>query len=180
MIIMRIRPLLITILTASAVFISACGGTPSSNGNTNAPANKANAVDATTNNENPVATTKKAEVATANNAPTIAPVVHAFYDALRKKDDAALTAVLSAEFIKSIRADMKAEKKTGMAAYLAETETIPDKPIEVRNEKIVGDKAVAEIKGGAYLNWTAFAFIKEGGAWKFTGGSPEIDNVKQK
>lgn len=180
MINMRNRLLFTTIIAASTVFISACGGTPTQNGNTITAINTASAVNAPANSDSPVATTKKAEVATANNAPTIAPVVHAFYDALEKKDDAALTAVLSAEFIKSIRADMKAEKKTGMAAYLAETETIPDKPIEVRNENIVGDKAVAEIKGGAYLNWTAFAFIKENGAWKFTGGSPEIDSVKQK
>ena len=180
MIIMRNSLLFTTIIAASTVFISACGGTPTQNGNTITAINTASAVNAPANSDSPVATTKKAEVATANNAPTLAPVVQAFYDALKKKDDAALMAVLSADFIKSVRADMKAEKKTGMAAYLAETESIPDKPIEVRNEKIVGDKAVAEIKGGAYLNWTAFAFIKEGGAWKFTGGSPEIDNVKQK
>lgn len=176
---MRHISLFITFSFAAAILLAGCGGTPAPNGNANAPANKANTANAPANNDNPVATEKKPEAATSNNAPTIGPVVQAYYDALKKKDDAAVQAVLSAAFIKSIQADMKAEKKTGMAAYLAEYDTIPEKPVEVRNEKIDGDKAVAELKGGAYLNWTAFAFVKENGSWKFTGGSPELDSVKQ-
>ncbi len=117
---------------------------------------------------------KKPEAATSNNAPTLAPVVQTYYEALKKKDDALLKTVMSQAFIKSVEADMKDEKKTSIAAYMAETDTIPEKPVEVRNEKIQGTDAVAELKGGAYLTWTPFAFINEGGKWKFTGGSPVL------
>jgi hypothetical protein len=85
--------------------------------------------------------------------------------------------LLAADFLRSVEADMKEEKKTGLAAYMAEYDTIPEKPVEVRNEKIEGDKAVAEIRGGAYKNWTGFSFVKENGLWKFTGGGADIENV---
>jgi len=180
---MRHRSLLITIILGISALLAACGGTPANNAanapKTNAVNSNSNGNTAAVNVDNPVATTKKAEAPTENNAPTIGPVVQAYYAALKKKDDAAVQAVLAAAFIKSIQEDMKAEKKTGMAAYLAEYDTIPDKPVEVRNERIEGDKAVAQLKGGAYLNWTSFAFIKENGVWKFTGGSPDLDSVKQ-
>jgi hypothetical protein len=45
---------------------------------------------------------------------------------------------MTQEFIKDIQADMKTEKKTNMAAYMAEFDTIPETPVEVRNEKIEG------------------------------------------
>lgn len=175
---MRHRYFLNLLITIAAITAAACGGTSNSANTVNAT-NAGNTGNATTtsNANSPVETTKKPIAETTNNAPTIAPVVQAYYDALKKKDDAALENVLAAPFIKSIQADMKAEKKTGMAAYLAEYDTIPDKPVEVRNEKIEGDKAVAELKGGAYLNWTAFSFVNEGGKWKFTGGSPDIQTV---
>jgi hypothetical protein len=161
---------------ALGVIASACGGTDmtangsnaantaGANGNTAPPAGNSSALE----------TTKKPEAATTNNAPTLTPVVRTYYEALKKKDDALLKTVMSGEFIKSIEADMKEEKKSGLAAFMAETDTIPDKPVEVRNERIEGNNAVAELKGGAYLAWTPFAFINEGGKWKFTGGSPVL------
>ncbi len=177
--IMRYRSFLGLLLTIVAIAAAACGGGASNSSNASNASNSGNSANgnATSTANSPVETTKKPIAETTNNAPTIGPVVQAYYDALKKKDDAALMNVLSAAFVKSIQADMKAEKKTGMAAYLAEYDTIPDKPVEVRNEKIEGDKAVAELKGGAYLNWTAFSFINEGGKWKFTGGSPDIQTV---
>lgn len=173
---MQYRTFFSLLIVLAAIAAAACGGGTSNVVNTANSTNSGNS-NLATNTNSPVETTKKPVAETTNNAPTIAPVVQAYYDALKKKDDAALANVLSAAFIKSVQADMKAEKKTGMAAYLAEYDTIPDKPVEVRNEKIEGDKAVAELKGGAYLNWTAFSFINEGGKWKFTGGSPDIQTV---
>lgn len=166
-------------ITTASIAAAACGGGPANTANTANSANSGNSGNSNTTAaaNSPVETTKKPVAETTNSAPTLGPVVQAYYDALKKKDDAALMNVLSAAFVKSVQADMKAEKKTGMAAYLAEYDTIPDKPVEVRNEKIEGDKAVAELKGGAYLNWTAFSFVNEGGKWKFTGGSPEIQGV---
>ena len=169
--------LILTFVTGIVLVAAGCGEstTPTGGSNTNvANANSITNVNAPAGNTGGLETTKKPEAATTNNAPTIAPVVQTYYDALKKKDDALVKSVMSQEFIKSVEADMKAEKKTNMAAYMAEYDTIPEKPVEVRNEKIEGNNAVAELKGGAYLNWTPFAFVNEGGKWKFTGGSPVL------
>ena len=157
---------------------AACGGAETNNV---ANANVTNAnVAVNTNSNNPLTTTAKPTEATVNEAPTLTPVVRGYYDALRNKDSAALKDVLSKDFVQSIEADMKEEKKTNMAAFLAETDKIPEKPIEVRNEKIQGDKGVAEIRGGSYPNWTPLAFVKEDGKWKLTNESPAIENVSGK
>ncbi len=154
-----------------SIIIIGCGGTPANS--TNANTSNTNA----SNSGGPLDTTKKPVGETTNNAPTLAPVVQAYYEGLKKKDDNAVRSVMSAEFLKTIEEDMKDEKRTDLAAYMAEYDTIPEKPVEVRNERIDGDKAVAEIKGGAYVNWTPFEFVKENGVWKFTGGSADIQNV---
>lgn len=124
-------------------------------------------------------TTKKEVASTTNEAPTLGPVVRSYYQALRDNDDAALKNVLSSAMVRSIETDMKEEKKTGLAAFLAETDQIPEKPVEVRNEKVEGDKGLAEIRGGVYANWTAIAFVKEGGAWKMSNESPDLQSVTQ-
>ena len=159
------------VIVALAIIASGCGGTETPTNTNVANANTANANVPSANN---LETTRKPDAPTANNAPTLGPVVQAYYDALKKKDDALLKSVMSAEFIKSVESDMKEDKKTSIAAYMAEFDTLPDKPVEVRNEKIDGVNAVAELKGGAYVNWTPLAFINEGGKWKFTGGSPVL------
>lgn len=152
-----------------------CGGEVSNTANSVANvSNSSNAV----NSNNPLETTKKPVTETVNNAPTIAPVVQAYYDALKKKDDTALRNVLSKALLADIETDMKAEKKTKLAEFVAESDIVPDKPVEVRNEKIDGDKAVAEVKGGTYVNWTKLAFVKEGGTWKFSNESPETEGMK--
>lgn len=161
------------------IWTAACGGGSPANTNTaNNTAPKSNAVTAPIANS-PAGTSTKPVAETTNNAPNLGAVIQAYYDALKKKDDAAVRATMSADFIKRTEQDMKDEKKTGMAAFMAELDTVPDKPLEVRNEKIEGDKGVCEVRGGSYLVWTPFAFVNEGGKWKLTGGSPEIDSVKQ-
>ena len=169
--------LIFTFIIGVAIVAAGCGEstTPTGGSNTNAAnANSITNVNSTAAANSGLEPIKKPEAATTNNAPTIAPVVQTYYDALKKKDDALLKSVMSQEFIKTVEGDMKAEKKTSIAAYMAEFDTIPEKPVEVRNEKIEGTDAVAELKGGAYINWTPFAFTNEGGKWKFTGGSPVL------
>jgi hypothetical protein len=163
----------LTFALGVGVLSAACGGETTPTGGTNTNLANTNAASPAANaaNLDPV---KKPEAATTNNAPTLTPVVQTYYEALKKKDDALIKSVMSQEFIKNIESDMKEEKRAGIAAYMAEFDTIPDKPVEVRNEKIEGNDAVAEIKGGAYINWTPFAFVNEGGKWKFTGGSPVL------
>ena len=50
--------------------------------------------------------------------------------------------------------------------------------VEFRNEKIEGDKASAELKGGTYVNWTKFNFVKENGEWKFTNQFEDNEKMK--
>ena len=162
------------VLAAFGSMIAACGGETASNVSNSNTANAANANAARPAANSQLEPTRKPESATTNNAPTLAPVVQTYYEALKKKDDALLRSVMSQEFIKSVETDMKEEKKTGIAAYMAEFDTIPEKPVEVRNEQINGNNAVAEVKGGAYINWTPLAFVNENGKWKFSGGSPVL------
>lgn len=163
-----------TIFAVSAV-LAGCGGTETANNASGT--NAANTNTAAVNSNNPLAVSTPTPEATTNEAPTLTPVVRAYYDALKNKDSAAMRKVLSKDFVARIEEDMKDENKKDLAAYMAETDKAPEKPVEVRNEKIQGDKATAEIRGGVYPVWTPFAFVKEDGAWKFTGGSPALDNV---
>lgn len=169
---MRFQIIFFTTVLIFTIFLTGCPNDPAplkanenTAVNTNAP---------TTNANSTIVTTQKPEAATTNNAPTLAPVIKAYYAALQKKDDAALRKVLSQNFIKQMEADMKDEKKTSLAAFMAETEVF-DTPVEVRNEAISGDKASAEIKGGTYVRWTKFNFVKENNEWKLTN---EFDDNK--
>ena len=169
--------LFITILSFSMIF-AGCSGQPAVNNSTNTVATNANTI-AANNTNSSLPTTTKTEVATTNNAPTLAPVVMAYYEALKKKDDAGLRKVVSQDTLKQWEADMKEEKKTSLTAFLNDALPTPDKPIEVRNEKIEGDAAVAEIRGGSYAVWTPFKFVRESGEWKLTNQSPDFEAVKK-
>lgn len=153
-----------------------CGGPPAANGNRTNSAN-GNLVNANTN-VGGIPTNKKEVGPTTNDAPTFGPIVRTYYEALRKKDDALLKTVISNALREKMEAEMKAEKKKGLAAYMAELDRVPDTVIEVRNEKIDGDRGTAELKGGAYVNWSAIGFVKEDGKWKMSNESPEIESVK--
>ena len=172
---MNLRFMFFIIITISAIFLTAC---PSSEPTNNNAGNTNSANKSVVNSNTQFNTNKKPEAATTNNAPTLAPVVQAYYDALKKKDDAAIRKVLSAEFIKMLEADMKEEGKKSLTAFIVELDKIPEKPIEVRNEKIEGEKGVAEIKGGVYVNWTPIAFVKENGVWKMSNENPDIQAVQ--
>ena len=164
----------ITIVLGIGLLMAGCGTTTVTTNSSNANIANAN-VNAAPATNSGLETVKKPEPPTTNNAPTLAPVVQTYYEALKKKDDALLSTVVTQGFIKSVQEDMKADGQTGgVAAYMASIETMPDKPVEVRNEKIEGSSAVAELKGGAYLVWTPLSFVNEGGKWKFTGGSPVL------
>lgn len=174
--------LFITILSFSIIFAAACGSQPSANNpatNNSANNNAGNTNIAANNSNSLTPTSKNPEAATTNNAPTLAPVVIGYYEALKKKDDAALRKVVSQDTLKTWEADMKEEKKTSVTAFLTELEPAPEKAFEVRNEKIEGDSGVAEIKGGSYGVWTPFKFVRENGEWKITNQSPDFEDVKK-
>lgn len=152
-----------TLLIFTFIF-SSCSSAPEANVNSNVKANNTNV--AAVNSNSPLNTTKTPETATSNNAPTLAPIVANFYQALEKKDEAGAKKHLSATALKYWEDEAKTEKTTWLA-YLAEIEEPLDEKREVRNEKIEGETAVAEIKGGSSAVWTKIKFVKENGEWKF-------------
>lgn len=171
------------IIALSSLFFAACGG-PAANTNTNANSGRQNTTSPNPNQQTQVApanvpagTTVKPVEETFNNAPTLAPVVHAYYDALRKKDTKALKETMSDDFIKREEKKMREDGGKDLATYESEY-GVPDTPVSVRNEKINGDKATVEIIGGDYIKWTSFDMVKEYGKWKFTGGSTDLNAVK--
>ncbi len=165
------------ILLFLIVFFIGCGTSENPNTAINTKPSAANS--ATSNADNPLNTTKTPEAATTNNAPTLSPVVQAYYAALKTKNDAALKKIYSQETLKSLEDDMKSEKKTSLSAFITELEPVPDRPFEVRNEQIQGDTAIAEMRGGSYPNGIKIKFVRENGEWKMTNESPEIQSVKQ-
>ncbi len=173
---MRFQILFFTTILSLIFIFTGCQNQPAANSTVE---NKTANANMTANSNSPLAANKAPEAATTNAAPTLAPVVQNYYDALKKKDDAALRKVYAAASLKSAEADMKDEKKTSLAAFISELEPAPDKPYEVRNEKISGDTATAEIKGGSYAVWTPYKFVKENGEWKWTGESSDFDSIKK-
>ena len=159
-----------------ALISSGCGNaeTPTNRAN----ANSANANQSTAKNTiNPMATTKKTQEETVNKAETITPVVAAYCDAMRKKDDAALRKLYSRASLQKLETDMKSENEKSLAEYLS-SEPVGN-VCEVRNEQIQGEKAVAEIRTETYPNGIPYVFVKEDGAWKLTTESPEFQSVKE-
>jgi hypothetical protein len=160
---MRFQIIFFTTIFTFALFLNGCGSeTAKTSANQNAVNKAANT--ASNNSNNPLQTVKTPEAETSNNAPTLAPVVAAYYDALKKKDEAGAKKYLSQSAIKYWQDEMKSEKTTSLLAILEDNESPVGEKREVRNEKIEGETAVAELKGGV---WTKMKFVKENGEWKF-------------
>jgi len=153
--------------------MAACGSgsdTPSNTRNTNTPNSNGNVPAANTNTG---LETKKVETATStNDAPTLGPVVNAYYDALKKKDAAAVRKLMSAEYLKATEDDMRTEKKTDIIAFLTEFDKLPEGKMETRNEQISGNRGTVEVNGGAYSGWPRLVLVNEGGSWKLSNEAP--------
>lgn len=168
------------VFTAFTLILTACSSetpTPNANTVTNtntvAPTNT-NSNAAAPNSNSAVETIKPTQPPTTNNADTIKPVVLAYYEALKTKNEEALKKVYSKQTLALLEADAKAEGKKSLVEFITELEPVPTQPFEVRNEQINGDVAIAEMRGGAYPNGIKIKFIKEDGAWKMTNESPEF------
>src|ERR1041384_7200581 len=166
------RIILFIIFSILALGAAGCG-TPAPAPNTNARANTAAKANSNTA-DNSFAGTGQETGDTTNQAPSIAPLMQAYYDALKKKDDAGLRKFYSASAVKELEADMKSDGKKSLVEYIESAEPAGDKPFEVRNEKIEGDTAIAEIKGGSYAAWTKWKFVKENGEWKKAPPSEDL------
>lgn len=165
-------------LIFTAIF-TGCGGTESTNSsnqankNVNVPTENINAA-----NGNVITTTKKTPEPTTNEAPTLAPVFKAYCDAKTKKDEAALRKVYSAKTLQQFEEEMKAEGEKSLVKYL-EIDQVSNKLCEIRNEKIEGDTAVAEIKTEGMPNGVNIVFVKENGEWKLTNKIPNFEDMKK-
>ncbi len=152
--------------------MAGCGGTDITTNVANTNANVANTNGAPASGNSALEPTRKVEEVTTNDAPTLAPVVHAYYDGLKKKDAAGVRKIMAQTFVEQTEAGMKDENKTDFVGFLTEYDKLPENKMEVRNEQLTGNKGVAEIKGGTYMNWTKIVFVNEGGAWKISNEVP--------
>ncbi len=166
---MRTQLFFISAIIVLAAVFAGCGGT--------GPANSKETNTVKENSNNPLETTKSAEEPTVNNAPTLTPVFKAYCAAKIKGDEAALRKIYSQGTLKSFEEQMKEDKIKSLLKFL-ETEKVTDKLCEIRNEKITGDKAVANIRYDSYPNGLDVVFVKEDGEWKMTNISPTFDSVK--
>lgn len=166
---MRLKVIISSFVIALAVVIVGCGDSSTTNNAANTNAANTNAAATNTVAANSALEPAKAPVAaTTNDAPTLAPVVHAYYDALKRKDAAAVRKVMSQGFLQSTESDMQEEGKSDIIVALTEFDKLPQNKMEVRNEQITGNRGTAELKGGSYIDWTKFVFVNEGGAWKIS------------
>lgn len=153
-------------------FLISCGGSPQPN-NTPTPTPNTNS---TTKNNSGIPTTTATPTEKVNEAASINPVIMGYFDALKKKDEAGVKKYLSAAALKYWEDEGKKEKKTWFV-FLLENEDPVDEKREVRNEKIQGEKATAELKGGPLGVWTPISFVKENGEWKFDSPAVSQGNI---
>jgi len=170
---MRVSKAVFFILISTGVIsLTGCAGptqTPAnSNVNSDLKANSNSSVNAFEG-------VKKTEESKNNDAQAVAPVVRAYYEALKKKDEAGLRKIYSQAALKELEAAMKDEGQKSLVDYIGSSEPAGEKPFEVRNEKIEGDTAIAELKGGSYAAWIKWKFVKENGEWKL---APPSENLK--
>lgn len=166
---MRFQILIFCTILIFSIFLTGC---PSGQPNTNS-------TDGVTNINKPnqpntsLPTNKTPTEATTNNAPTVAPVFKAYCDAMTRKDEAAIRKVYSAATLKSLEEDMKAENEKSLVKYL-EADRVSNKLCEVRNEKVEGDVAIAEVKTEGAPNGFKVKFVRENGEWKLTNEFPDF------
>lgn len=166
------KSLSVSILLLTVLALTNCGGSKPDAGtpeNASTPANAA---------KDPLASVPAADKEpTKNSADTVAPVLKAYCDALTRKDEAALRAVYSSGSLASLDARMKKENYKSLVEMF-EMDQISNKLCEIRNESINGDVAIAELRTQGAPNGIKVKLVKEGGTWKLTNESPELDAVK--
>ena len=103
-----------------------------------------------------------AAAAVAATATTPTAAMKAYYEAVKKKDYAALKALLSEEYLKELsKAPFPLERVLEPL-----TERVPPTLPEMRNEKIDGDRATLEMRNHETKQWETIRFVKQKGGWK--------------
>jgi hypothetical protein len=160
----------------SAIFlISGCGPSEESGSNVNSESERpspsaAPSEDALGGIEKTPTPAQKVE------AVTLKPVVDAFCNAMRKRDEAGLRKVYSQATLRSFEADMRADGIDSLSELLS-TEPVGDK-CEVVNERIQGNLGEALVITKTYPNGVMIKFVKENNDWKMTNQSSDFDAVR--
>ncbi|HUF02864.1 MAG TPA: hypothetical protein VMM38_01680 [Aridibacter sp.] len=168
------------IIISAALFLNFSGcGSQKEPSNGSSPENGSNAASPSNAvNEDPLGGIEKTPApAEKVEAVTLKPVVAAYCDAMRKKDEAGLRKVYSAATIRSFEESMREERFASLAEYLS-TEPVGAK-CEVVNERIQGNVGEATVITETYPNGIAIKFVKEAGEWKMTNQSSDFEEVRK-
>jgi Domain of unknown function (DUF4878) len=107
---------------------------------------------------------------TGNSGPTPADAFATYYEAIKRKDDAAIKNLFSKKTLETMEEQARKSNKTVDAVIKQGLEEIgKDLPAEVpkmRNEKVEGDKATLEVRDEQKDKWELVHFVKEDGQWK--------------
>ena len=157
----------ITVMAAIALAVGCNKGT-SNTANSNAGSNAGGT------SSSPTATVAQATPTTTRTtgapASTPAGAFTAYYEAVKRKDVDAVTALFSKGTVGMMEEEAK-RKNTTLAAVMKEGleqagKDIPAEVPETRNEKIDGDKATLEINDTKKGEWQTLHFVREDGGWK--------------
>ena len=174
---MSFKPIFGAAILAIAAMSAACPAGDESGSNSNseasnsAPAGNSEANDPFNEITATPAPAEKVEAA------TLRPVVSAYCDAMRAKNEAGLRKVYSRATIRSFEEDMRADGVTSLVEFLS-SEPVGEK-CEVVNERIQGDVGEALVSTQTYPNGVMIKFVKEGGEWKMTNQSSDFDSVRK-
>lgn len=174
---MNYTKLSIVAIAAAASIAVGCGG-PTVETNVNVNTSNATVVNAV--NANGANTTSglgeatPTPVATTNNAPTLSPVYKAYCAAVVDKNEAAIRNSYSKDTLAFFEKEMKADGIKTLSEYLS-GDGVTKESCQVTNEKIDGNSAVARIQSAGYPRGIDIIFLKEGGEWKLTNRSPEVN-----
>lgn len=95
--------------------------------------------------------------------------MNAYYDALKRKDVAAVKKTLADGYVKMLESAGVASER----AFQPMMERLPAARPATRNEKVDGDRATLEVRNEAEGRWDLVAFVKEDGAWKIALDQPK-------
>lgn len=113
------------------------------------------------------ACSQSGNTSTTNSSTTSGPAaaLRAYYEAVLRKDSAAAKRYLSAGTIRKLEAEAKDLGQPLDVAYKESVEKSPMGAVpDISNEKITGDTATVDLKGGA--NTITMQMVKEDGEWK--------------
>ena len=147
---------LITVLAFSAIALAACNKTTNNSNNSN---NSNNAL-------SPAANKNSSTPATTGGYSTPAAALKTFYEASKATNIEGVKRSMSKKAMDEITKSAARENKTVDDSLREIIKDAPANMPAMRDEKIEGDKASAEVKDEKMDKWTRIYFVREGGQWK--------------